>query len=410
MARKLALILFLANINCIFLDGETIPAHLERRVCVNPARESESKIHVTPTRRLEPHEYPFFTDDLDFENMELVIARQLERFRERDLSGFIVFGQDTYELTALVESLSRFQDLMREARVCLQGKERREECFLKLDEAIRRTFYIYGPDLGPGDPRFGELEPTLFTGYYTPSLWVSPRPTPDFPYPIYRKPQDEWYARTGRYLIDFRQQFIGLDLELFFAADRFDLYLLQVEGGGRAWYHDSEGRLQSTYLSYGGSNGRQWRFLSTQMLDKNWIAEPDIPSQRDFISRHPAMAGEIFSFCPGYVFFKTSSEPPVGSDEVPLTDNRSIATDSKNYSFKGLLAFVRTKRPSPDRSAEMIPFSRFVLDQDTGGAIHGKARVDFYFGEGHYAELAANTLKQRGDLFYLMLKPSLDSN
>ena len=142
------------------------------------------------------------------------------------------------------------------------------------------------------------------------------------------------------------------------------------------------------------------------MVERNWIQEPTLPNQRQFIRAHPALEPQIFSYCPSYVYFKTSEHPPEGSDRVPLTDNRSIATDSSFYRFKGALALVKTKRPKVSEDpVEMMPFSRFVLDQDTGGSIKGKGRVDFYFGEGAYAQLAANSVKQRGELFYLMLKP-----
>jgi membrane-bound lytic murein transglycosylase A len=98
---------------------------------------------------------------------------------------------------------------------------------------------------------------------------------------------------------------------------------------------------------------------------------------------------------------------------VPLTDNRSIATDSKLYEFKGLLTFVEAKRPVDpnlirDEESQLdVPYKsyqRFYLDQDTGGAIRGKGRVDLYFGEGDYAEVAAYNTKHTGKLFFLMSK------
>jgi membrane-bound lytic murein transglycosylase A len=99
----------------------------------------------------------------------------------------------------------------------------------------------------------------------------------------------------------------------------------------------------------------------------------------------------------------------LGSDLVPLTDNRSIATDTNYYRFKGLLAFVQAERPvetslQNNCQLEFRSFSRFYLDQDTGGAIRGKGRVDLYFGENEYAQKAAYNLVRRGDLYFLMLK------
>lgn len=416
-ARKLALILFLLNLNCIWIDSKDrrdLPPGLAQRVCPEPIRkhgdenENDPWAYVTPTRRLAETEYPEFTDDLDFVNMEIAIERQLKRYKDRRMSGEIVLGKDTYSLRTIADSLKKFQTLMHRYKLCMVSdpEKNKRRCMSEFQDAVREKFAVYVPNLEPGDPRYGQQEPVLFTGYYTPLIHAEPSPEGRYQYPIYAKPLDEWYSRVGRYSIDFRGALKDQGLELFYAPDRFDLYLLHLEGGGRIAYTGPDGNPRSVYLSYAGSNGRKWRFLSAQMLEKNWIPDPSLALQRRFIEDNPHLEPEIFSYCPSYVYFKTSTQPPEGSDVVPLTDNRSIATDSSLYRFKGMLAFVKAKRPRSDSwPVEMIPFSRFVLDQDTGGAIKGKGRVDFYFGEGSYAQFAANTIKQRGDLFYLILKP-----
>jgi membrane-bound lytic murein transglycosylase A len=416
-ARKLALILFLLNLNCIWIDSKDrrgLPPALAGRVCPESTHKRDDEknpepwLYVTPTRRLAETEYPEFADDLDFTNMEIAIERQLKRYNERRMSGEIKLGNDTYSLRTVADSLKKFQTLIHRYRLCMVAdpEKNKVRCFGEFQDAVRGRFAVYVPDLEPGDPRYGEDKPVLFTGYYTPLIYAEPSPVGTYQYPIYAKPTNEWYSRVGRYSIDFRGALKGQGLELFYTPDRFDLYLLHLEGGGRIAYTGPDGNPRSVYLSYAGSNGRKWRFLSAQMLEKNWIPDPSLPTQRKFIQENPELEPEIFSYCPSYVFFKTSTQPPEGSDVVPLTDNRSIATDHALYGFKGMLAFVQARRPKSDTwPVEMIPFSRFVLDQDTGGAIKGKGRVDFYFGEGAYAQFAANTVKQRGDLFYLILKP-----
>ena len=89
---------------------------------------------------------------------------------------------------------------------------------------------------------------------------------------------------------------------------------------------------------------------------------------------------------------------------VSLTDNRSIATDYRRYSLKGTLSFIRGQRPNPVGESGFRVFSRFMIDQDTGGAIKGNARADIYFGEGAYAEKAANSVNNRGQMFFLLKK------
>jgi membrane-bound lytic murein transglycosylase A len=183
---------------------------------------------------------------------------------------------------------------------------------------------------------------------------------------------------------------------------------MHVQGGGHITI-ESGGKTTSKYLSYAGTNGLSWNFISKYMMEKNYIQDPSIIAQRSFLEATPHKEQEIYATCPSYVYFKESDHPPLGSDRVPLTDNRSIATDTRYYRFKGLLSFVKTERPTeaPSRDCEQLEFksfSRFFLDQDTGGAIRGKGRVDLYFGEGSYAEKTAYNLVRRGDLFFLMLK------
>src|SRR5215468_3634330 len=83
-----------------------------------------------------------------------------------------------------------------------------------------------------------------------------------------------------------------------------------------------------------------------------------------------------------YVFFRFLEESALGSLDVPITRGRSIATDSRLYPT-GALAFIFTQKPVLDPAGQLIgwtPFLRFVLNQDTGGAIRGPQRVDLYFG------------------------------
>jgi len=96
----------------------------------------------------------------------------------------------------------------------------------------------------------------------------------------------------------------------------------------------------------------------------------------------------------------------VGSIGVALTGGRSIATDPAFFP-RGALAFVRTRKPDIGPNGEIrswVPFSRFVLNQDAGGAITGPGRVDLFCGRGREAEIAAGHLKEEGELYFLVLK------
>ena len=131
-------------------------------------------------------------------------------------------------------------------------------------------------------------------------------------------------------------------------------------------------------------------------------------SIRRYLADHRDAQAEVLNQNPSYVFFRTSSGGPFGSINVPLTPGRSLALDSGLFP-KGALCFVMTKKPvldSANRITGWKEFSRFMLNQDTGGAIKGAGRADLFWGNDEYAEIAAGHMKHEGDLYVLIKKPN----
>lgn len=124
---------------------------------------------------------------------------------------------------------------------------------------------------------------------------------------------------------------------------------------------------------------------------------------RDFLRAHPEAIPYIMSQNPSYVFFRIGSGPSLGSIGAPLSPGRSIATDSRLFP-KGALALMVTQKPVIENGAvkEWIPVTRFVLNQDTGGALKGPGRADLFWGSGPEAEIAAGFMQQPGELYFLM--------
>ena len=113
------------------------------------------------------------------------------------------------------------------------------------------------------------------------------------------------------------------------------------------------------------------------------------------------------NYNPSYVFFKIEEDGPLGYLEVILTPGRSIAMDRRLFPLAGL-AFIETQKPLTADDGKIdhwTDFSRFVLYQDTGGAIRGPGRADLFWGNGDYAEIAAGHMKHPGKLYFLILKP-----
>jgi membrane-bound lytic murein transglycosylase A len=130
--------------------------------------------------------------------------------------------------------------------------------------------------------------------------------------------------------------------------------------------------------------------------------EVSMQSIRAWLSQHPADRDEVLSRNPSYVFFRFA-DAAQGSFGVPVTKDRTAAADARVFP-KGALAFVETERPLDEAGPAMRPFSRFVLDQDAGGAIRTSGRIDLYFGSGDYAQNAAGRMRQPGRLYYLLLR------
>jgi membrane-bound lytic murein transglycosylase A len=121
---------------------------------------------------------------------------------------------------------------------------------------------------------------------------------------------------------------------------------------------------------------------------------------RRWLDAHPDARHELLDANPSYVFFRLSDEA-IGSLGVPVTGGRTLATDFRVFP-KGALCFAATTHPKAEGGTR--PVRRFMLDQDTGGAIRTAGHVDFFFGAGREAEETAGRMKQAGTLYYLLLR------
>jgi membrane-bound lytic murein transglycosylase A len=358
-------------------------------------------VEITPTVRV--NQSLSFADDLNFQNLDLAIDRQISSYDRIGLAGSIKFGTLTYPRSVLKSSLLLLKKLAAEAVECSKTLSL-EECNGIFNLALNSQFNIYRPI--PSKSVTG----THFTSYYSPDMIGSRVRTERFKNPLYRMPEvttDQNYTRSD---IDFGGALAGKGYEIFWVEDSlYDIYLLQVQGGGRINIHNADGTVEQKYLSYNGKNNRSFAMIYKYMLAKGYLkpGQAGIPQQRAFLEANPDKAEEIFNSCPSYVYFKESSEEPHGLNNIPLTEKRSLAIDSRIYKSMGMINFVRTVRPSHigvNGAVVKVPFSRFFISQDTGGAIRGNARCDLYSGYGHEAELIAYNTNEIGEQYFLIKK------
>jgi membrane-bound lytic murein transglycosylase A len=358
----------------------------------------------TPTARL--NQSVTFADDMMFANVDLVVQRQLESFRRIGLKGNIKFGQKTYPKTILRDSLVLFKEIVDRTRTCLKRRPE-TSCMVQFNAELNEKFDIYVPVPARNEPGYGQTATTKFTSYYSPDLHGSRVPTERYKRAIYRTPPAP-HDNYTRVEIDYKGALAGKGHEVFWVEESFfDLYLLHVQGGGRIIIDNLDGTKEVKYLSYDGKNRRPFKMIYHYMMEKGYLrpGAVGIPHQRRFLEENPDKEEEIFATCPSYVYFKESATEPVGLNNIPLTEGRSLAIDVRIYKTMGLLNFVKTLKASHiDENGRVVktPFSRFFVAQDTGGAIRGNARCDLYMGYGPQAELTAYNMNDLGEQYFLV--------
>jgi membrane-bound lytic murein transglycosylase A len=248
----------------------------------------------------------------------------------------------------------------------------------------------------------------LLTGYHEPVIHVSDRQRPEYPVPVLGLPANF----TGgwsypRYLsrAEIEAGRLGAAARpLAWARDPVDVFFMEVEGSGTLRFPDG----REMRVGPAATNGHPYRSIGRLLIDEGRLTEESVSMQaiRAWLAENPKERERVLRHNQSVVFFRQLAGPPLGSLGVPLTPARSIATDARLFPL-GALAFVRTERPRrlPDGRIGWSPVSRFVLNQDTGGAIRGPGRVDVFWGRGEDAELAASEMKQLGDLYFLVPRP-----
>ena len=250
----------------------------------------------------------------------------------------------------------------------------------------------------------------LFTAYYQPVIDASPVETADYRYPVYRVPDELRGGRRrarkagySRHDIDVLGSLRGKGYEIAWLRDPVDRFFLHIQGSGLLRMADG----REVPLNFAAHNGRRYTSIGKVLIDQGKLDRETMSMQRirAWLAEFPGEREALFARNERYIFFRLGKKGPLGSLGVPLTAGRSAATDHRVYP-KGALLFVETQTPVVGEDGGLAgwrPFGRFVLNQDTGAAIRGPARVDLYFGTGDAAGAQAGYMKSTGRL-YLLLK------
>jgi len=271
----------------------------------------------------------------------------------------------------------------------------------------------------------------LVTGYYEPLLQGSRTQSARYPSPLYAPPDDllivelaelypELKGKRVRGRLDGRRvvpYWVRADIDagkadtdgkaLVYVSDPVDAFFLQIQGSGRVALDDGS----VMRIGYADQNGQPFRSVARVLIDRGelTLGEASMQGIRAWGREHPDRLPALLDENPSYVFFREVPPPPPGSLEaaidgpigslgVPLAAGRTIAVDPRSIPL-GAPVFLVTTEPLSDE-----PLQRLVMAQDTGGAIRGPIRADFFWGFGDDAGRQAGRMRQQGEQWLLWPK------
>ncbi len=356
-----------------------------------------------------------FTDDLDRGSLHLALQRSLNYIRRLPPERRLPFVGRQITAAMQRDTLETFLHVLEQTSTTEAFNAAIHEQFDIVQSAGRK---------GKGD--------VLFTSYYEAYLAGSLKPTAEFTYPLYLRPDDlinidlaqfrsDWSGERltariengqvlpyfTRHEIDFEHKLLNRNLELVWLRDMVDGFFLHIQGSGAI--HLPDGQLMR--VNYAASNGHPYRSIGRFLIRQGRLTaeQVNLQSLQHFLRTHAEERPDILSHNQRYIFFRQVQKGPVGSLGSVLIPGRSIATDPKLFPAAGL-AFIQTQQPVLNADRQVVawkPLSRFVFNHDTGSAITGPGRVDLFWGSGKIAEAAAGRLKHPGILMFLVKRTAL---
>jgi membrane-bound lytic murein transglycosylase A len=263
----------------------------------------------------------------------------------------------------------------------------------------------------------------MVTGYYEPLLRGSRTRTAKYRYPIYAVPQDLLVIDLASVYPDLKHKRlrgrvegnrvvpylargdIEIDpaplkgLEIVWVDDAVELFFLHIQGSGQVQLENGE----RVRVGYAEQNGHPFRSLGRLLIQRGELPPERASMQgiKDWARRHPAKVQRYLNENPSFVFFRElpgDLPGPIGSLGVPLTAERSIAVDPRVVPL-GVPVYLATTWPN---SPQIL--NRLMVAQDTGGAINGGVRADFFWGFGDGAGNQAGKMRQAGRMWVLLPK------
>ena len=268
----------------------------------------------------------------------------------------------------------------------------------------------------------------LITGYYEPLLRGSREKRGPFRYPLYAPPDDLLVVDLAAVNPDLKNMrlrgrldgrrvvpyYSRADIEsglapvagkeIAWVDDAIEAFFLQIQGSGRIRLENGD----MLRVGYADQNGHPYQSVGRYLVDRGELKlnEASMEGIKAWASANPQRLDEMLNANPSYVFFRevpprsnardSATDGPLGALGVPLTPRRSIAVDPRRIPL-GAPVYLATTWPNAEE-----PLARLMLAQDTGGAIRGPVRADFFWGFGAEAGALAGRMRQQGRMWVLL--------
>lgn len=283
--------------------------------------------------------------------------------------------------------------------------------YFKQNFSVYKTTNIDGTDNG------------LITGYYEPILKGSRFKSAKYPNPLYQTPNDLVTVELDSVFSELkykrvRGRLVGNKLvpyynradiesdaaplkgrEFIYIDDIIDVFYLQVQGSGLVQLENGE----QIHVGYADQNGLTYNSIGRLLIERGELtmANASMNGIKNWARNNPTKLRELLNSNPSYVFFRelpAGLPGPLGALGVPILGERVVAIDPK-YVPLGAPVFLSTTEPNSTK-----PLKRLMMAQDTGGAIKGGVRADFYWGDGNEAGAKAGAMKQAGKIWVFLPK------
>ena len=245
----------------------------------------------------------------------------------------------------------------------------------------------------------------LLTSYYEPVFRASRQPTATYAVPLYQPPaglvsRKPWFSRQDIETLPEAQAALQ-GREIAWLEDPIDAMLLHIQGSGRLRLTETDGSQRTVRVAFAGTNEQPYRSINQWLLDQGVSKiNPWPDATKAWATQNPQRVSQLLWSNPRYIFFREEALQeqdagfgPRGAQGVPLTAGRSIAVDRQSIPY-GTPVWLTSNGPS-------VQLQKLVLAQDTGSAIVGAVRADYFAGTGAEAGALASKVNQALKLWVL---------